>query len=255
MKHIQIIGSAGLIALSAAATAAEEGESPWTSSAELGYVNVAGNTNTETLKSVFDISYEIEKWAHKAHAEALSSKTETTDAATLVTTESRSAAKWLLSGQSDYKISKLDYFYGLASYEDDRFGGFQYQAKLGAGYGRRVIDIADHKLKLEIGPGYRTYKLEAATPPATVADRQDEMLVRINAGYIWKITKTSKFTEDLTAEFGEDQDELKSVTGLTAKINSSLAMKLTYTVKRLDVVPAGTENTDKETAVTLVYTF
>ena len=69
------------------------------------------------------------------------------------------------------------------------------------------------------------------------------------------MSKTSKFTEDLTAEFGEDQDEWKSVTGLSAKINSSLAMKLTYTIKRLDVVPAGTDNTDKEAAVTLVYTF
>ena len=48
---------------------------------------------------------------------------------------------------------------------------------------------------------------------------------------------------------------MKSVTALTANINSMLAMKISYTVKRLDKVPAGIENTDKETAVTLVFKF
>lgn len=261
MVYIKSVSVAALIVFSGGVMAADKAavESPWTSSAELGYVNVSGNTNTETLKAAIDVAYEVDKWAHKAHAEALSSKTETTNTAVIpaVTTEERSAAKWLLSAQSDYKITEFNYFYGLGSYEDDRFSGFQYQAKLGAGYGRRVINTDNHKLKLEIGPGYRTFKLEPTVPPAAAVntDTQSEMLVRIGAGYTWKISKTSKFTEDLTAEFGEDQDEWKSVTGLSAKINGSLAMKLSYTIKRLDVVPAGTDNTDKEAAVTLVYTF
>jgi putative salt-induced outer membrane protein len=237
----------------------DEKKSPWESSAELGYVNVSGNTNTETLKVMFDISYEVDKWLHKAHADALSSKIETTDTTVVpsVTTEERSAAKWLVSGQSDYKFNNYDYFYGLLSYEDDRFSGFQYQAKLGLGYGRRVIHTDSHELKLEVGPGYRTFKLEPTVPPAAVVitDRQDETLMRIGAGYVWKISETSKFTEGITAEFGEDQDEWKSVTALAANINSILAMKLSYTVKRLDKVPVGTENTDREAVVTLVFRF
>ena len=257
MNVIKIISAACLLVSAATAIAAEEVKSPWKSSAELGYVNVSGNTNTETLKAAIDISYEIEKWAHKVHADALSSKTESTDTTVVpaVTTSERSAAKWLASGQSDYKFTDFDYFYALLSYEDDRFSGFQYQAKLGLGYGRRVIHTDNHELRLEVGPGYRMYRLEQLPPPAPAEETRDETLLRLNAGYAWKISETSVFKEDLTYEAGQDQDEWKSVTALTAKINSTLAMKISHTVKNLDKVPAGSEHYDRETAVTLVFTF
>ena len=256
-NFVKISCATSLFLSSSMGLAAEEEKSPWTSSAELGYVNVSGNTNTETMKAAFDISYEVDKWAHKAHAEALSANSETTDTSVIpaVTTKERTAAKWLVSGQSDYKFKELDYFYALLSYEDDRFSGFDYQAKLGLGYGRRVIHTDNHLLKLEIGPGYRSYRREQLPPPALLEETQTETLLRLAANYLWKLSDTSKFTEELTSESGEDQDEWKSVTGLTAKINSSLAMKISHTVKYLDKVPAGNEHFDRETAVTLVFTF
>lgn len=257
MSILKVTGTAGLMLLSTTGAAAEKMDSPWKSSAEVGYVNTSGNTNTETLRAAYELSYEIEKWAHKIHADALSSKTETTDdtVTPAVTSMERSAAKWLVSGQSDYKFTEYNYFYGLLSYEDDRFSGFEYQAKLGVGYGRRVIHTDKHDLRLEVGPGYRSYRLEQPAPPAPAEERRDEMLLRMNAGYIWKISETSKFTQELTYEAGENQDEWKSVTGLTARINATLAMKLTHAVKKLDAVPPGTEHYDRETAVTLVFTF
>lgn len=251
---MKVIGAAGLLVFSSASMAAEETKSPWKSAAELGYVNVSGNTNTETVKAAVDVLYETEGWAHKVHADALSSNTETTDDLG-VTTDERNAAKWLVSGQSDYKFTDFDYFYALLSYEDDRFSGFDYQAKFGLGYGRRVIHTDNHELRLEVGPGYRSYRLEQAPPPAPAEETRDEMLVRVNAGYVWKLSETSSFTENLTYENGEDQDEWKSVTGLTAKINSTLAMKISHTVKYLDKVPAGSEHYDRETGVTLVFSF
>lgn len=256
-NFVKIIGTTGIMLLSSSVMAADEIKSPWQSSAEVGYVNVAGNTNTETAKAMFDIAHIADKWEHKAHAEALSANGETTDDTVVpaVTTEERTAAKWLVSAQTDYKFKEFDYFYSLLSYEDDRFSGFDYQAKFGVGYGRRVIHTDTHTLKLEIGPGYRSYRLEQLAPPAPAEERQGEALIRLNANYLWKLSATSKFTEELTSEFGEDQDEWKSVTGLTAKINSTLAMKISHTVKYLDKVPVGTENYDRETAVTLVFTF
>lgn len=237
---------------------AEEGEkSPWKSAAELGYVHVSGNTNTETTKASFDLSYEANSWFHKIHAEGLSSNSDTVDSSVTpaVTASERTAAKWLLSGQTDYKFSDLDYLFGLLSYEDDRFSGFQYQAKFGLGYGRRVIHTDEHEMKLEIGPGYRLYRLDQAVPPAPLEETRDETELRLNAAYIWKISKTSKLTEDLTYESGQEQKEWKSVTALTAKINSTLAMKISHTVKHLDKVPVDSQNFDRETAVTLVFTF
>jgi len=257
MNFIKAASIASLLVFSSNSMAADEKKSPWKSSAEFGYVNVSGNTNTETLKAVFDISYEADSWLHKAHAEALSANTETTDTTVIpaVTTSERTAAKWLASGQSDYKFGEFNYFYGLVSYEDDRFSGFEYQAKIGLGYGRRVIHADNHELKLEVGPGYRSYRLDQPAPPAPSEERQGEALLRVGVAYIWRVSETSKFTEDLTYEAGQDQDEWKSVTALTARINSTLAMKISHAVKNLDKVPAGSKNYDRETAVTLVFTF
>ena len=237
--------------------AAEIEKNNWKSAAELGYVHVSGNTNTETTKASFDLSYGTSNWAHKIHMEALSSDSETIDNSVTpaVTTSERTAARWLFLGQTDFKFGKLDYFFGLLSYEDDRFGGFQYQAKAGIGYGRRLIRTDEHELKFEIGPGYRMYRIDQLAPPAPLEETQDETQLRVNAGYIWKISKTSQLTEDLTYESGHDQKEWKSVTALTAKVNSILAMKVSHTVKNLDKVPLGSKNYDRETSVTLVFTF
>ena len=257
MNSPKFICATCLLALTSATIAAEEVKSPWKSSAEVGYVNVSGNTNTETLKAAFDISYEADSWAHKVHADALSSKAETTDGTVTpaVISSERTAAKWLASGQSDYKFAEFNYFYTLLSYEDDRFSGFDYQAKFGLGYGRRLVHTDTHLLSLEVGPGYRSYRREQPAPPAPAEETQGETFLRLNAGYAWKISASAVFKEDLTFEAGQDQDEWKSVTSLTAKINSTLAMKISHAVKSLDEVPVGSEHYDRETSVTLVFTF
>lgn len=240
MKNKIILAGAALVfAASSVYAAKEEKTSPWETSAELGYVNTSGNTNTETLVFKFDTAYEIEKWKHQAHFEALNAKTDD------VTT----ADKKLATAQSDFKFTPRDYFFGLVSYEDDRFSGFEYQAKLNLGYGRKVLVLERHKLDAEIGPGYRNFKVDNAS------SSEDEALLRLAAKYKWLISDYSEFKQDFTAEFGEDQDEWKSITALKSNINKTLAMKLSYTVRYLDKVPVGNDNYDRETAVTLVYSF
>jgi len=238
-NNVFLFATALALAAPAVMAAEEEKKSPWETSAELGYVNTSGNTNTESLIFKFDTAYEIEKWKHQAHLEALNTKTD--DVST--------ADRKLATAQSDYKFTPRDYFFGLVSYEDDRFSGFEYQAKLNLGYGRKVLVLEKHKLDAEIGPGYRNFKVDNAS------SSEDEYLARLAAKYKWLISDYSEFKQDFTAEFGEDQDEWKSITALKSNINKTLAMKLSYTVRYLDVVPVGNDNYDRETAVTLVYTF
>jgi putative salt-induced outer membrane protein len=241
MKRNGLVTALALaLAASNAVAAKEEKSSPWTTSAELGYVNTSGNTNTETLVFKFDTAYEIEKWKHQGHFETL--KTTTDDVTT--------ADKMLVTAQSDYKFTKRDYFFGLVSYEDDRFSGFEYQAKLSVGYGRKVILTERHELDAEIGPGYRNFKVDNAP------DSEDEAFARLAAKYKWAISDNSEFKQDLVADFGEKQDEWKSITAIKSNINKTLALKLSYTVKYLDEVPDPTvDHYDRETAATIVYTF
>jgi putative salt-induced outer membrane protein YdiY len=257
MKYLNHIGAVLVIIASTGVVAEEEAKSPWKSSAELGYVETSGNTNATSIKAAIDVSYEVEKWLHAVHANALSVKTETTDSTTGETRDERIAAKWFVSGKTDYKLDEFNYFYGLITYEDDRFNGFDYQSKLGLGYGHWFLKSDVHKLKAEIGPGMRAFKVEQIPPPEGPIDTstQTESLLRLNGNYAWAVSKTSEFSQDLTADYGEDQEEWQSVTALKANVNSILAMKLSHTVKYLDKVAPGVEHYDRITGVTLVFKF
>lgn len=250
------IGAFILLVFSTANMASEEIKSAWTSSAEIGYVDVSGNTNTESLKAVFDVSYETPGWENKAHVDSLSAKSETVDTSVIpsVKKEEHTADKWMAMVQSNYKLGDYDYVYGLSNYEDDRFSGFDYQAKLGLGYGHRLVKTDRHKLGFEIGPGIRFYKYEQIVL-APEEKTHKETLVRGSLNYIWNISKTSKFSEELMYESGKEQDEWKSITSLTAKINSTLAMKVSRIVKNLKNVPVGSDRFDREASVTLVFSF
>lgn len=222
----------------------EEAKSPWTSSVELGFINTTGNTETQTTAAKADVIYEVDKWRHNGHAEAFGSKAK--DQTTGVT--QTSAERYELSGKSDYKFTELDYAFGLVNLKKDQFSGFEYERVVSLGYGRKVIKQANMELDLEIGPGMQFFKVDNG-------QSDEQAILRLAGKYWWKISSSSKFTQDLIYEAGEDFNTTKSVTGLQANINSALAMKLTFTVSNKSEVPAGKEKTDTEAAVTLVYNF
>lgn len=240
MIYIRILFSLLIILVSSSVTAETTKEDAWKGNIELGYVKTSGNTETESLNTKANAETDREIWRHKLNFEALKSSDQDTT----------TAERYMVSGQSDYKLKgKKNFFFVFISYEDDRFSGYDYQMTEAIGYGRRVLDKNNMTLDLEIGPGARQSKVEST------GDVENEALVRGAARYAWEITEHSKFTEDLTTDVGEDVTVTKSVTGLSAKINTSLATKLTYTVKNTSKVPEGVKKTDTELAVTLVYGF
>lgn len=224
--------------MSNAHSADEKKDTSWKASAEIGYVSTTGNTDTNTLNIKALAQAERIKWKHTFEFTALNSSDSGVE----------TAEKYLLSGQSDYKLANHNYIFGLISYEDDRFNGYDYQVTESVGYGHRTIDTKALKLDLEIGPGAKQSKLDTG-------ETEKETLIRAAAKLDWTISKTSKLNEVLTIEAGEDADITKSVSSLTTKINGNLSMKVTYTYRHVSEVPVGVEKTDTETAVTLVFTF
>ena len=238
MNKMAALHLAAMFAVSQTVAAEETENGLWKASAELGYVSTSGNTETTTVNSKAMTSTEREEWRHKIEITALKASDN------IGTT----AEKYGLTGQSDYKLTKPNYLFGMVNYENDKFSGFEYQVTEAIGYGRRVIDGTGLSLDLEIGPGARQSKLDTG-------ESDSETIIRGAAKLDWAISKTSRFTEVLTIEDGEDVTISKSVTGLSSKINGSLSMKITYTYKNTSEVPVGVEETDTETAVTLVYGF
>lgn len=236
----------GLLSMSVNVLAAEEEKSPWTSSVELGFIRTTGNTETQTTALKADVVYEVDKWRHTGHVEGYGQESE--DATTGETVVS--AERYELLGKSDYKFSEFDYAFGQIKLKKDRFSGFEYENSLSLGYGRKAIKQDNMELDLEIGPGIRFYKPDDQ-------EEVDEALLVLAGKYWWAITGNSKFTQDLFFDIGEEYTESKSVTGIQANINKTLALKFTYTIRHKSDVPdpATTEKTDTEAAMTLVYNF
>ncbi|MCG6938291.1 MAG: DUF481 domain-containing protein [Gammaproteobacteria bacterium] len=246
-KSIYTLILPALLAASVNVAAAEDEnkeKSPWKSSIELGFIRTTGNTETQTTALKADATYEVEKWRHTGHAEGYGQQTEDANTGETVV----SAERYQLIGKSDYKFTELDYAFGIINLQKDRFSGYEYEHIVSLGYGRKVIKQQNMELDLEIGAGERFYKEDNK-------DDDNEAILRLAGNYWWQITDNSKFIQELSTEIGETITSNRSVTGIQANINKTLAMKFTYTIRNKSKVPAGTEKTDTEAAMTLVYNF
>ena len=212
---------------------------PWEGEVEVGIVATSGNTETQSINVKAKVVNNREKWRHTGKFEALNNEDNNTT----------TAERYLISGKSDYRLSDISYLFGTVDYEDDRFSGYDYRATEVVGYGRRVLNTETMTLELEAGAGARQSKLEST------GSKDSESLPRGSGNYVWKISDTSTFSEELTIDAGSDTTISKSVTGLKTQVAGSLATKITFTVKNTSDVPPGIEKTDTETAVTLVYDF
>jgi len=239
-QYTNYIAGISLVAVTGVVLAEEQ---VWKSQAELGVVNTSGNSQTSTINAKINGTREEGKWRHNLQAEALRSSTSSVV----------SAEKYQTSGQSDYKFTETDYAFGRVNYEFVKFSGYDYQATIAGGYGKRVMNETDMTLDLEIGPGLRFFKVDPPLLPPLESD--SDPFLRLAGKYLWKVSENATFTEDLSTEIGSDLTVTKSVTGLKANINTTLAMKITFTATHTSDVPVGSKKTDTETAVTLVYSF
>ena len=99
-----------------------------------------------------------------------------------------------------------------------------------------------------MGPGYSFAKKDDG-------ESANGVIVRGAAEYNWVLSETSTFRQLVSTEVGSDNTKSKSETSLSAKINGSLAMKLSFIMNHNSNADAGKKKLDTETAVTLVYTF
>jgi len=210
----------------------------WIADLGLGYVKTTGNSNTTTFKGDLKAVKEVEKWRHTFTAEGLN----TADG------DTTTAERYYLAEKSDYKFSKFNYVYGTVTYDNDRFSGYSYRTTLSVGYGRRLIHEPTITLDGDVGPGVRYSKPEDG-------DAEDELIAHLALNFKWGITDNSEFTQDLYSDIGEDTTITRSITALSANINKTLALKLSYTYKYTSQVPVGIDKADTEAVVTVVYKY
>lgn len=230
-----ILGTAPLMA------AEEAGEAPvsqWGGAAELGFIMTRGNTDSDSLNAQLSVENTHRKWHHRGEAKVLRITEEDTT----------TAESYEVSGRSEYLLDDNDYLFGTLRYVSDEFAGYDRRTTEVAGYGHQFLKQENMSFKGEFGAGGRQTEFVDGT-------HDNEAIARIGLDYQWQISKTSSFSEVIYVEHGSNNTYTESVTALTAKINSSLAMKVSYTIKNNSDPQPGFENTDTRTAVTLVYDF
>lgn len=241
-----------LLILSSMALAANaqdaDTQKDFTLDGELGVIITSGNTETTSLKGRLSSHHEMTNWSNDYVLEALYKQDEITNDSDEQETQT-TAQKFFVSAQGNYKLENPENrLFAFASYEDDRFSSFNYQATIAGGWNSSLWDHDNSKFSYSIGPGY------------SFADTDEDkdvggIIVRGAIDYQWMISETANFKQLLSTEVGSENTKSKSETALSAKINGSMSMKLSLILNHNTEVADDLKNLDTETAVTLVYTF
>jgi putative salt-induced outer membrane protein len=227
-----------MMTLAVPVMAEDEEESLWSGKATVGYLATSGNTDNANLNTGFELAYAPGLWVHAVKALAI------------YATESNTttAEAYDLSWKSERKISDQDFLFGRLDWRKDRFSSFETQASQTLGYGRRLLDSDKYKLKLEAGVGARQSDLADGSSTS-------ETILRGGLYFVWALSETAEFKQDLVVEAGDENTFLGSVTSLSTKLVGNLALVAAYTVRHnTDVLPL-TEKTDTRSALSLEYLF
>lgn len=254
-----------IVALSCAPfiTLAEEKkeESPFKASAEFGALFKTGDTKSGDLKAGLDFDYEQGQWRSSLNFDVLVRKTETEveqeDGSTKDEFETTDQ-KWTIVSQTNYTIEPngKNYIYGNASYEDNRFSSFDNQSSISLGWGRRWFETEKATLDADIGPGYKRDVLKEADDNGEKTN--DSLIVQAQALYKRKINEHVEFKQLLVAKYAPKDGEnstYKAESSITTKLIETLQLKFSFTLDHNTDVEEGKENTNTQTAVTLVYSF
>ena len=225
-----------LMAVSAMAQEAEEG--PWSGSATLGFLSTSGNTESTSLNSGFELIYESGNWLHGLSGRAINSSQD----------DESIAEAYNLDWRTEYNFSETSYIVGRLDWRKDRFSGFDQQFSQTVAYGRRLIDTGNHLLAVEIGAGAKQFDAADGTDSS-------DAVARGYLDYTWSFSETASFQQEVLVESGDTNTLIESISALKARLLGDLALVASFTVRNNSDVPAGTEETDTFSALSLEYTF
>lgn len=249
---MKLLTTSAVVALGLLASSVQaEEEKSFTMDGELGFIFTSGNTETTSANGALNAKQELEQWSNEFTLKALY-KQDKVDGV-----ETTSADKKFGSAQANYKLENPDHrLFGFASYEDDRFSAFDYQATLAVGWNQKVWSDETSSFEYSIGPGYSfadRFVTDAMGNVTTV--EENGVVVRGAFAYKYKISDTAKFTQSFSTEVGSNNTKSRAESAVSAKIAGGLSLKVAVKFDHNSDVTGERDNLDTETSVNLVYTF
>jgi putative salt-induced outer membrane protein len=206
--------------------------------ASLGYLATSGNAESTSANAKLNLLLDREPWSHELDLNAISATSSD------VTTAEAYAAGY----EARLEFSERTYLFTALDWERDRFSSYDQRLSESIGFGRRVVDSDRHVLNIDIGAGGRQLKLVDGT-------EESDAIVRAGLDYVWTISETTSFNQDVTAESGSSNTSVVSVSELRARMFANVALVLSYRIKRNSEVLPGAAKTDRFTSVSLEYAF
>lgn len=217
----------------------EEDAASFAGNAELGFSHLSGNTDSQTLIGKGRLIWLTGDWTHTLSGEVRN----------VSRNGGTSAEQYIVAGRERYELDGPHYVFGFARWEKDRFSGYDQQATAIGGYGRDLIDSEHHLLSLESGPGVRHDRID---------DGQSEFRgVAYGAlAYEWAFSEHSSVEQELSVEATSANVTSRSLSSLTARINSHLALKLSHEIRDNSEPPVNADaRTDQTTSAALLYSW
>lgn len=242
--------AAAWLALSSAALAVPVAHADWTGKGEGGLLLSRGNSEATSGNVKLDLSREGEAWTHKAALAALYGRN----------AEFANAQRYEARYELRRELGARTFAFGSLRGERDLFSGFEYQATLSGGLGRKFIDTERTQLTGTLGAGYRRLrpqqlvKLDSGEVIRRIpGDATGDAVATAGLDYGNQLTATTRVTNKLLVEAGSENTSVANDLALVVSMTDRLALSAGYGV-RYNTDPApNTKKTDQVTTLNLVY--
>lgn len=210
----------------------------WAGEGEVGASLTTGTSKDKTLALGIHLTKDGLDWRHKiiGLANYQHSNGNTT------------AENYLASYEANYKITPRLFALGLLQWEQNRFAGFsrRYTESLGLGY--TILDTTQFNWQISGGPALRQTKL-------ITGESESDTSARAGTAFLWNISRTTVFSEELGAYLGGSDNTYFSTTALTTKIMGDVSARASFNISSESNPPPGIDSTNTITRFTLVYSF
>jgi putative salt-induced outer membrane protein len=227
-----------IIFISASSLLHAQTDPTFQSELELGAIITSGNTEDQNIKMKASFEWDRESWQYGFSSDGFRSSN----------TNGLVAQRLYHVGRASYEINGDSFVRARASYEDDRFSGFDNQSDFSVNYGRNLLqNLNDMSLAINFGAGVRQSKQGDIT--------NNEAIARGEGNFEWALSRSATFSQNFSIDSGSDSSIVRSESAIESEILNNLTMKFSIKLKHQTVVPLLREKTDTETAVTLVMNF
>jgi putative salt-induced outer membrane protein YdiY len=235
----------------------------FTASAQLGLLYLTGNTRSADIKTGIDLRFERSLWRSFFIFDLLVKKTEQEQEQTNDKQLETTDQKWSVLSQTNYTLdaANQNYVYGSAFYEENRFSGFDSQASMSIGWGRRWLENKQSSFDADIGPGFKRDILQLT--PEQISQgltnkAQDTLILQAQALYIRKLNEHIEFKQLMVVKHAIERGQnsiYKAESSITSRLIDSLQLKLNFIVDYNSKVEEDKANLNTETSAVLIYSF